>query len=80
MYGINNGVKYHFRITKRIYFMLRFEKRLVMNVYKDLRGNMFVVKNPCPGNLKSVAGRDIRMAKNIAMSAVVFIVIMVIIL
>ncbi|GFI61314.1 hypothetical protein IMSAG049_00471 [Clostridiales bacterium] len=48
MYGICNGVKYHFRITKRSYFMLRFEDRVVLNMRKDLRGNLFAVKNPCP--------------------------------
>ncbi len=39
MYGINNGVKYYFRITKRAYFMLRFEDRVVLEMRKDLRGN-----------------------------------------
>ncbi len=80
MYGINNGVKYYFRITKRTYFMLRLENRLVMKVRKDLRGNIFAVKNPCPKNLENVARRDIRMAKNIALSAIVYAVIMAIIL
>lgn len=80
MYGINNGVKYYFRITKRAYFMLRFEDRVVLDMRKDLRGNMFAVKNPCPKNLEHVARRDIRMAKNIAMSAVVYAILMVIIL
>lgn len=80
MYGINNGVKHYFRITKRAYFMLRFEDRVVLNMRKDLRGNLFAVKNPCPQNLSNVARRDIRLAKNIAISAVVYIVIMVIIL
>ncbi len=80
MYGINNGVKYYFRITKRTYFMLRLEDRLVLKMRKDLRGNLFAVKNPCPKNLENVARRDIRMAKNIAASAVVYAVLMVIIL
>lgn len=80
MYGINNGVKYYFRITKRTYFMLRLENRLVMKIQKDLRGNMFALKNPCPKNLENVARRDIRMAKNIALSAVVYAVIAAIIL
>ena len=80
MYGVNNGVKYYFRITKRLYFMLRFEDKVKLDMYKDLRGNIFAVKNPCPKNLEHVARRDIRMAKNIAMSAVVYIIIMIIIL
>ena len=80
MYGINNGVKHYFRVTKRMYFMLRFEDRLKLNLYKDLRGNMFAVENPCPKALEHVAGRDIRMAKNIAMSAVVYIIIMIVML
>ena len=80
MYGINNGVKHYFRITKRAYFMLRFEDRVVLSMRKDLRGNTFAVKNPCPQNLSNVARRDIRMAKNIALSAVIYTVIMLIIL
>lgn len=80
MYGINNGVKHYFRITKRAYFMLRFEDRVVLSMRKDLRGNMFAVKNPCPQNLSNVARRDIRMAKNIGLSAVIYAVIMIIIL
>ncbi len=80
MYGINNGVKHYFRITKRAYFMLRFEDRIVLSMRKDLRGNTFAVKNPCPQNLSNVARRDIRMAKNIALSAVIYTVIMLIIL
>lgn len=80
MYGINNGVKYYFRITKRAYFMLRFEKRVVLKMRKDLRGNMFAVENPCPKNLSHVARRDLRMAKNIALSAVVYAILMIMIL
>lgn len=80
MYGINNGIKHYFRITKRTYFMLRFEKRLQLSTYKDIRGNIYVVKNPCPKNLENIARRDIRLAKNIAVSAVIYAVIMIIVL
>ncbi len=80
MYGINNGVKHYFRITKRVYFMLRLEDRIVLTMRKDLRGNIFAVKNPCPQNLSYVARRDIRMAKNIGISAVVYIIIILILL
>lgn len=80
VYGVNNGVKHYFRVTKRAYFMLRLEDRLEFSLYKDLRGNLFAVKNPCPGNLELVAGRDLRMAKNIGLSAAVYIIVMVIIL
>ena len=80
MNGINNGVKHYLRVTKRTYFMLRFENRLQMNVYKDLRGNIFVTENPCPKNLENVARRDLKTARNIAMSAVVYLVLMFIVL
>ncbi len=80
MYGINNGVKYYFRVTKRTYFMLRLENRLVLKVKRDLRGNIFVIKNPCPKNLENVARRDLRLFKNIAATAVVYMIILIIIL
>ena len=80
MYGITNGVKHYFRITKRAYIMLRFEERAVFEVQKDLRGNMYVIKNPCPENLQHIARRDIRLAKNIAMSAVVYIILLIIVI
>lgn len=80
MYGINNGVKHYFRVTKRTYFMLRLEDRLVLKVKRDIRGNLFVVENPCPKNLENVARRDLRLIKNIAATAVIFSVILIFIL
>ncbi|MEA4971628.1 MAG: hypothetical protein VB119_00455 [Candidatus Metalachnospira sp.] len=80
MYGINNGIKHHFRVTKRTYFMLRLEDRLVLKMKRDVRGNFFVIKNPCPKNLENVARRDLRLFKNIAVTAVVYIIFLIIIL
>jgi len=80
MYGINNGVKHYFRLTKRTYFMLRLEDRFVLNVKRDFRGNILVIKNPCPKNLENVARRDLRLFKNIVLTGTVFLFILTIIL
>lgn len=80
MYGINNGIKYYFRLTKRTYFMLRLEDRLVLKMKRDLRGNLFAVENPCPKNLENVARRDLKLFKSIVVTAVVYIVLLKIIL
>jgi len=80
MYGINNGVKHYFKVTKRTYFMLRLEDRIVLKVKRDIRGNMFVVENPCPKNLENVARRDLRLFKNIAVTAVIYMILLIIIL
>ncbi len=60
--------------------MLRFEDRIVLSMRKDLRGNTFAVKIPVPKICPMWQDRDIRMAKNIALSAVIYTVIMLIIL
>lgn len=80
MYGINNGVKHHFRVTKRVYFMLRLEDRLVLKIKRDFRGNIFVINNPCPKNLENVARRDLRLLKNIVVTAVFYTILLIIIL
>lgn len=80
MYGINNGVKHYFRLTKRTYFMLRLEDRLVLKMKRDLRGNLFAVENPCPKNLENVARRDLKLIRNIIVTAVAYIILLKMIL
>ena len=60
--------------------MLRLEDRLVIKLKRDLRGNLFVVQNPCPKNLEYVARRDLRMFKNIALTAVIYLILIIVLL
>lgn len=56
--GINNGESYHFRMTKRMYDMIRREKILRLQVKKGLLGGLYVEKNPYPENEKKTRKRD----------------------
>lgn len=61
--GIHNGISYHFRMTQRMYYMLRKERTLVLSVRTGLLGGLYVVKNPCPDNVKKTRRRDRRNLK-----------------
>ncbi len=61
--GVNNGINYHFRMTRGTYYMLQKEKALRLQVQKGLLGGFYVLKNPCPNNAKKTLRRDRRNAK-----------------
>ena len=61
--GVNNGVNYHFRMTKGTYYMLQKEKALRLKVQKGLLGGFYVLENPCPNNAKRTLRRDRKNAK-----------------
>ena len=56
--GVNNGINYHFRMTKGTYYMLQKEKSLRLQVQKGLLGGLYVSENPCPNNMKRTLKRD----------------------
>ena len=73
--GVNNGVNYHFRMTKGTYLMLQKEKALRLQVQKGLLGGLYVLENPCPENMKKTLKRDRRVAKiGIVLFFVLFII------
>ena len=61
--GINNGVNYHFRLTRRTYEMLKKEKKLRLKVRVGLMNGLYVEENPCPDNVKKTRRRDRRHLK-----------------
>ncbi len=61
--GVNNGINYHFRMTKGTYLMLQKEKALRLQVQKGLLGGLYVLENPCPENMKKTLKRDRKIAK-----------------
>lgn len=61
--GVNNGINYHFRMTRGTYYMLQKEKALRLQVEKGLLGGFYVLENPCPNNAKKTLRRDRRNAK-----------------
>lgn len=60
VYGINNGVKYEFKVTTRTYLMIKNEKSLILNIKKGWLGGLYVTENPCPQNIEKVKRRDQR--------------------
>ena len=72
--GVNNGVNYHFRMTKGTYFMLQKERALRLQVQKGLLGGLYVIENPCPDNEKKTLKRD---RKNAKIGIVCFVMTMI---
>lgn len=72
--GVNNGVNYHFRMTKGTYVMLQKERALRLQVQKGLLGGLYVLKNPCPDNSRKTLRRD---RKNAKIGIVVFVLVMI---
>lgn len=46
--GIQNGVTYYFRMTRHMFFMLREEQKLILQVRRGLLGGLYVVEQPYP--------------------------------
>ena len=61
--GVNNGINYHFRMTKGTYIMLQRERALRLKVQRGLLGGYYVLENPCPDNMKKTLKRDRKNAK-----------------
>lgn len=61
--GVNNGVTYHFRLTKRTFRMLKKEKTLRLLVETGLFGGMYVTELENEAMLKRVRKQDRKTAK-----------------
>ena len=61
--GINNGVTYHFRLTRRTYYMLKKEKRLRLQIGTGLLGGLYMTTIENEEFFKRVLRRDRRTAK-----------------
>lgn len=72
--GVNNGINYHFRMTKGTYYMLQKEKSLRLKIQKGLLGGLYVSENPCPNNMKKTLKRD---RKNAKIGIVVFFLVLI---
>lgn len=72
--GINNGVTYHFQLTRRTYYMLIKEKRLRLQIQEGLLGGLYMTTIENEDFFKRVRRRDRRTAKiAVAMFLVVLI-------
>lgn len=56
--GVNNGKMYHFKMTKRTFFMLRRQDKFILNTKKGCFGGIYITENPCPVNIKYVRYKD----------------------
>ena len=72
--GVNNGINYHFRMTKGTYIMLQRERALRLKVQRGLLGGYYVLENPCPDNMKKTLKRD---RKNAKIGIVLFLFILI---
>ena len=61
--GIQNGVTYHFRLTRRTYYMLKKEKRLRLQIRMGLLGGLYMTTIENEEFFKRVLRRDRRTAK-----------------
>ena len=61
--GINNGVTYHFRLTRRTYYMLKKEKRLRLQIRTGLLGGLYMTTIENEEFFRRVRRRDRRTAK-----------------
>ena len=61
--GINNGITYHFQLTKRTFQMLKKEKTLKLQIYTGLFGGMYIIGMENPDFFKRVRRSDRKYAK-----------------
>lgn len=61
--GINNGVTYHFQLTKRAYGMLKKEKTLKLQIHTGLFGGLYIMDLENPDFAKRVRRMDRKYAK-----------------
>ena len=61
--GINNGITYHFKLTKRTFQMLKKEKRLKLQIHTGLFGGMYIMELDNPDFFKRVRRMDRKAAK-----------------
>ncbi len=61
--GINNGITYHFRLTKRTFQMLKKEKTLKLQIHTGIFGGMYLIQLDNPEFFKRVRRMDRKAAK-----------------
>ncbi|MBQ3616252.1 MAG: hypothetical protein II993_09690 [Anaerotignum sp.] len=61
--GINNGITYHFQLTKRTFQMLKKEKRLKLQIHNGLFGGIYITDLGNPDFFKRVRRSDRKVAK-----------------
>ena len=61
--GINNGITYHFKLTKRTFQMLKKEKTLKLQIHMGLFGGMYIMELDNPDFFKRVRRSDRKVAK-----------------
>ena len=61
--GINNGITYHFKLTKRTFQMLKKEKTLKLQIHTGLFGGMYIEELDDPDFFKRVRRMDRKAAK-----------------
>lgn len=61
--GINNGITYHFQLTKRTFQMLKKEKKLKLQLHTGLFGGIYILELENPDFLKRVRRMDRKYAK-----------------
>jgi hypothetical protein len=61
--GINNGITYHFKLTKRTFQMLKKEKTLKLQIHTGLFGGMYIMELDNPDFFKRVRRMDRKAAK-----------------
>ena len=61
--GINNGITYHFQLTKRTYHMLKKEKTLKLQIHTGLFGGIYIIELDNPDFFKRVRRMDRKAAK-----------------
>ena len=71
--GINNGITYHFQLTKRTFQMLKKEKNLRLQVRTGLFGGLYITELENPDFFKRVRRLDRKYAK---LGSVFFLLVM----
>ncbi|MBQ7757694.1 hypothetical protein, partial [Anaerotignum sp.] len=71
--GINNGITYHFQLTKRTFQMLKKEKNLRLQVRTGLFGGLYITELENPDFFKRVRRMDRKYAK---LGSVFFLLVM----
>lgn len=61
--GINNGITYHFQLTKRTFLMLKKEKTLKLQIHTGLFGGIYIKELDNPDFFKRVRRNDRKAAK-----------------
>ena len=61
--GINNGITYHFQLTKRTFQMLKKEKKLKLQIHTGTLGGMYIMELDDPDYFKRVRRMDRKAAK-----------------